>query len=209
MTGGHAGSIGESGRELFSGAALGAFVGLLLGLSVSNVVAVVVGALVALIGAFFGLSAPRDGSSSPGRTWRIIGFGVCGITALLGGLWMRTHETLSPSLKQQIATLQDAGLPAEQARAVALYQHVGIAPKDWTLVESVKQVRASSGVLFAGNPATCGQLEADRYANMEERARAFVRVGGAWKPIGDVALKLDDAARRALLDAVWKLGCET
>jgi hypothetical protein len=207
MRGEPAGSIGESVCDLLSGAALGAFVGLLLGLSVSDVVAAVVGALVALLSAFFGLSAPKEGSPSPGRPWRLIGFGVCGIIALLGGLWMRTHETLSPSLKQRIAILQGAPLPPELARDVALYKHVGIGPKDWILVESAKQVRGGLSSLFAGGPATCGQLE-DRYANAEERARAFVRAGGVWKPIGDASIKLDDATRHDLLDAAWKLGCE-
>jgi hypothetical protein len=203
-----AGSPSTCSRDLGAGAALGAFVGLLLGLSVSDVVAAVVGAMVALIGAFFGLSTPKEGTAAPGRPWRMLGFGVCGIAALLGGVWLRTHETLSPSLKQRIAILQEAGLPVEQARVVALYKHVGIAPQDVTLVESAKQVRAGAGVLFAGHAETCGQLDADRYANLEERAHAFSRAGGAWAPIGDTALTLDHTARRALLDAAWKLACE-
>jgi hypothetical protein len=118
-------------ENLFSGAGIGLLLGFLLGLSSSPVVGVVVGALAALVASLAALvaslaalvaslvgvripgkgdaSAPDHAVSAAQRKLAAVRGGTFGFTCLLGvivGLYIRTHDSLSPTLQQRVAELK-------------------------------------------------------------------------------------------------------
>ena len=114
--------------QLFAGVGLGLLVGVLVGLSSSPVVSVVVGALasgmVTLLG-FVRSSKDGEAGSSEGSVIRLGGFGVACAAAVLFGLFIRTHNWLSPSIADQVVEVQRAGYSGEEARRWVAYKNVG------------------------------------------------------------------------------------
>ena len=116
----------------FAGGAVGAFLGLLVGMSASPVVASVVSGLVGFVTAFAtamlggGLHEAVKRSAEAHRPAAIeahvylAGFSLFGIAAVLVGLHMRTHNTLSPTPKEVVDRWVNAGLLPAQAQQVAL-----------------------------------------------------------------------------------------
>lgn len=99
--------------QLFAGAGLGVVVGLLVGLSSSPVVAAVVGALatglVTLLGFVRPTSESDQSSSVQGSVVRLAAFGFSCACAVLFGLFLRTHNWLSPTVADQVSEVTKAG----------------------------------------------------------------------------------------------------
>ena len=114
------------------GAALGAFVGLLVGMSASPVVASVVSGLIGVVAAYrtvsLGGNLEEASKQADGHRRNVeieasiylAGFSLFGIAALLTGLYLRTHNSLSPTPKQIVDQWTEAGLLPGQAQQVAL-----------------------------------------------------------------------------------------
>ena len=110
---------------------LGLLIGLMVGLSASPVVGSLMGTLatlaIALVGN--GLSMPgkqkaKDGEADTGaknvplKSGWLAGFCICCIIGILGGIWLRTHDVLNPSPKQQVKAYCSAGFTFEEAKAI-------------------------------------------------------------------------------------------
>ena len=120
--------------QIFSGAGVGLLLGMLLGLSSSPVVSLVVGALAALLASLVGIRVPgKEPAEAPTETvsvaqkraaaFRAGVFGLSCLLGLLGGIYLRTHNALSPiqpSLKQQVDELVSVGFSAVEARRIAV-----------------------------------------------------------------------------------------
>jgi hypothetical protein len=194
-------------RDLLAGAALGGFVGLLVGLAVSEVVAAVLAGLNAVLGGLFCFGADLGKLSNGGRTWRIVGFGGTAAIATVAGIWLRTHGVLAPSLDERLKELTRAGLSADTARNIALYQHAGMdATGRLPVVQS--KMNATTSALFSANPETCNHLGASRYGDDAERLDAFARAGGSWEIISRFTRQIEMSERGSLLQAVWSLACD-
>ena len=84
-----------------AGSALGIFVGLAVGISVtSGVTGMIIGSVAAGLTLFLGFGKKRstseDGDANR-ELLRLVGFGIFSSVALGSGIWIRTHELLSPS----------------------------------------------------------------------------------------------------------------
>jgi hypothetical protein len=99
--------------SFYSGAGIGILFGVIMGLSVSPTVAIVLGALTAILAAILGLN---DLSFSNAKAVRIGSFGFACVLGILAGLYIRTHDTLSPSSEVLMAEYQRLGFSDEQAR---------------------------------------------------------------------------------------------
>jgi hypothetical protein len=203
-------------KEILAGSGIGLLVGLLLGLSVSEVVGSVLSGLAALLGAFFGLydsqkpnAKEGDGDSQrESRSWRIAAFGFICAFAVVAGILIRSHNLLSISIEDRIATWTQAGYEPEEAREIVVFQELGIAADDWNITDSAK-TRSSSSALFSQNKQSdCDDLDKDRFASVEERAYAFKDVGAQWKIIAERAEKLDKTDQGEILEAAWELACK-
>lgn len=200
--------------DILTGSALGLLIGLLVSLSVSPVVGTVVGALVALIAAFFGLR-PGDGGQ-PGNVpaagtdhpWRIIAFSIAGLIAIALGLFIRTHDMLSPSIAAEVKRWTDAGydVPVAQ-RLVALGRTgVDIAPPAGQSAAASAPPASDKSVLFDTTESSCGLLSGDAYGNTAAWIAALRTAGGLWPKVAASAAA-DPAHERAILEAEWTLIC--
>lgn len=203
-------------REIIAGSGIGLLVGLLLGLSVSQVVGSVLSGLAALLGAFLGLydrqksgeQARADDNRSAPRAWRIAAFGFVCALAVIAGVLIRTNNLLTISLEDRIAKWTQAGYPGEIAREIVAFQELGIAPKEWKIADSAKTRAFSSALFSAKRQSSCDDLDADRYANTDERLNAFIEEGAQWKIVAETVKKLGEPDRYEMLEAIWQLVCE-
>ncbi len=173
--------------QLFSGASIGLLLGLLMGLSTSPVVSLVVGALAALLGALV-LPFTKANDTAPAPTparqrdaaWRSGALGIAAIVGLAAGIWMRTHDVLSPerpSLAQQVAAVQAAGFSADEARRL-------VASKEFPAARAASAPAAASAapdaratVLFGADTSTCEKLAPSRFKDVAAAATAYQAAG--------------------------------
>jgi hypothetical protein len=94
----------SQGSDVVAGVALGLFVGALLGLSLTpGTTSTVMTALVAVLAIFFGLTNAAETTQIRPATGRIAAFCIAALIATTAGIYVRTHDLLSPS---------GSGLPA-------------------------------------------------------------------------------------------------
>jgi hypothetical protein len=105
-------------KHIVAGGSLGALLGVVLGLSTASTVGSVVASLSALLVAFFGLRTHKDGLAEMDSTQaaRISSFALCCIAGIVVGLLVRTHQWLSPSLKDRKDAFVEAGFTQDEAR---------------------------------------------------------------------------------------------
>lgn len=109
--------------QALSGSSIGLLLGILMGLSASPVTALVVGAIAALLASLV-LPQPKAATEAgPARhrdaSIRASALSIAAIVGITAGLWIRTHDLLSPakpSLKSQVDALTSAGYSADEAR---------------------------------------------------------------------------------------------
>jgi hypothetical protein len=65
------------------------------------------------------------------------------------GLYARTHDSFSPSLKQQVAQWKDAGYSEADALDNVAYQKLAIKPKGKDVAALDERQKEHAGVLFA------------------------------------------------------------
>lgn len=199
--------------QVFSGVAIGLLLGLLMGLSSAPVVALVVGAIAALLGGMV-LPAGRardDELPAPARlraaAWRSGALSLAAIVGLLCGLWLRTHDALSPAaptLAQQVAELQAAGFAADEARRLVAARRFPAAPA------SAAPATHRATVLFSGGSDACERLAPARFASVAAAATAYDAAGQP--ALARLARALgtgfsDEAQRRAALEAAVEATC--
>lgn len=207
--------------QVFSGASIGLLLGLLVGLSTSPVVALVVGALAALLSAVV-LPQAKGGAvdTTPTRqlaaAWRSGALGLAAIVGLTAGLWLRTHDALSPprpTLAQQVAAVQAAGFGAEEARRLVASRefpaaHAALAPTGAAAAAATADHRSS--VLFSADASSCERLAPSRFKNVAVAAAAYEAAGFA--ALADFARSLanelaDESQRKVALVAVVGATC--
>ena len=212
----------KSVGQLFAGIGLGLLVGILVGLSSSPVVSVVVGALAAGMVTLLGFTRPaKDGdpTHAEGSTIRLGGFGLACSVAVLLGLFIRTHNWLSPSIADQVSEVQRAGFSAEDARRWVAYKNVGAIlesgsgkgagdGKD-TPVPSVRGAEALAGsVLFAGeNSGECQYFDTSRYKDVSEHLYSLRQLGGKYADYAAKISSLDAAQQKSVLESLRLLYC--
>jgi hypothetical protein len=105
-----------------AGAAIGLLLGLLVGLSSSPVVSVVIGALASGLMVLLGLANNASQSESQverinAGAARLLGFGLVCSLALIGEIYIRTHDLMTPSPKAQVDELNKADFRDDEAHS--------------------------------------------------------------------------------------------
>lgn len=141
---------------ILAGLGMGTLIGLLVGLSVSPVVAGVLTTLGGLLTAMLGV---QPGGGNANRRFQvnaapIAAFGFACALAALGGLYIRNHELMAPSLQQQVERWTTGKLfTKEEAKKLVVFQRLGLAPKGTTVVDTTVQKTGAVG-LFSSGPGS-------------------------------------------------------
>jgi len=221
--------------QLFAGIGLGLLVGVLVGLSSSPVVSVVVGALASGMVTLLGfVRSPKEGEtpSSDGSVVRLGGFGVACAAAVLLGLFIRTHNWLSPSIADQVAEVQRAGYSGEEARRWVAYKNVGAvlepvistavgseppdargtdahrgAPASANTLMAAAQPVAGSVLFAGGNSGECQYFDTSRYKDAPEHLYSLRQMGGNYAKYAEKISTLDATEQKKVLDSLRLLFC--
>jgi hypothetical protein len=204
--------------QLFAGTGLGLLVGILVGLSSSPVVSVVVGALAAgmvtLLG--FARSATNDQPSlTEGSVVRLGSFGVACTAAVIFGLFIRTHNWISPSIAEQVSEVQKAGYTAEEARRWVSYKNIGTSTPGTTSDGSAASTHSTGAtasvagsVLFSGaNEGECQHFDTNRYKDTQEHLYALRQLGGKYAEYAEKISSLDASQQKTVLNSLRLLFC--
>ena len=203
--------------QVFSSLGIGLLVGILLGLSSAPVVGLIVGSITALLASVLGFKMPTWGSAGNESKERLpetsvqtlIGLraGTFGFACVLGifvGIYMRTHDVLSPrppGLAERYEELLAIGFAPEDARALL----VGAGAASADAIPTTRQT-----VLFSGDADACENLAADRFATLAVAADYYRSRDLDW--LADITRDIDagldeDADKRFALDAVVRAAC--
>ncbi len=204
--------------QLFAGTGLGLLVGVLVGLSSSPVVSVVVGALAAGMVTLLGfVRSTKEGEPSytEGSVIRLGSFGVACAAAVLFGLYIRTHNWLSPSIADQVSEIQKAGYTSEDAHKWVAYKNIGTALSPSTPGTSTEKSPSASGVasvassvLFSGgNEGQCQYFDTNRYKDTQEHLYALRQLGGKYAEYADKISTMDASQQKTVLNSLRLLFC--
>lgn len=195
-------------RELAAGAGFGLLVGLIVGLAVTQAVGTLLASLLAGLGAFLGLRSGGDAQVRPLPLVRLAGFGWLCAVGLVGGIYLRAGNRLSPAPADRVHAWTSAGFDTAEARAFVAYEQLGILQEGWTTQNAERVAARGASVLFSdSSDVRCEGLRSGRHRSYAERVNAFDLAGGPWSTVAQGVSHLDPAAGQNVLEAVWSLAC--
>ena len=163
--------------QVFSSVGIGLLIGTLLGLSSAPVVGLVVGSVTALLASLLGISLPKkdgppESEETVARKFTLIGvragcFGLSCVVGILGGIYLRTHNVLSPAepgLPERFAELTSIGFTPGEARQIL----VDGATERSGGPEDAPSVRDT--ILFSISSEACEKMAIDRFASLSAAA---------------------------------------
>jgi hypothetical protein len=106
----------------YGGGGIGLLFGVIMGTSITPTVATVLGALVAILSAVLGLN---DSQFTHAKAVRIGSFGLACVLGAYIGLYVRSHNLLSPSLASLKAQYLEIGSSEKQALQFITYKEFG------------------------------------------------------------------------------------
>ena len=186
---------------------MGLLVGALIGLSTMPVVGGAITALTALIGAFLGLSAPTiKWLPFALQSWRIIGFGVICVAAIIGGIYVRTHDLLRPPINEQVQILETAGFDPVVVRELVAYRNFGIVP-DGKTAQMNEVSRGGVGGLFSTESIVCKQLVRTRGKKVTERLAVLKGAGNEYVVVAERIERNNPSNQVQLLNSAQVILC--
>jgi hypothetical protein len=197
--------------EIASGLGLGLLVGIIIGLSVTHVVGIILGALTSLLATFFGLTASKDGDQSKQSKFNtkpltIFCFGLSTACFILIGIYLRTHNSLGPSLKQQKEELVMMGLKPEEISKVLLKLRFDMTLDAKTNIPTMSEIpNGSHGSLFS---AEADSIINERNHTLKELVKIYTAEQGSALDQYYNVVKLyvpDTTKQKDILDAAYKL----
>lgn len=191
------------------GGALGLCVGILMGMTTAPVVGTIIGALAALFATIFGVK-DQDLSSFG----RIGGFGALCVLGVMGGIYLRTHNSLGTSSGQQVAEWTAAGYTEPVARAIVLYRELGVlvnAKGELTTTSRAEKVSAASLTstsLSAKGAEECANMAPSQFGDDPAKVIASYRAtGDGWETLANALNGLPAATQKRLIHAAYDLAC--
>jgi hypothetical protein len=107
---------------LFGGAGIGLLFGVIMGMSVTPTVATVLGALTAMLAGILGLN---DGNFSNAKAVRVGAFGFACVLGAFIGLYVRSHNSMAPSMMELKQEYVAVGFTEAQALAFIAQKTMG------------------------------------------------------------------------------------
>lgn len=178
---------------VLSGIGMGLLLGLIMGLSVSEVVKLIMGTLTAMLGVFLGFDKKsfagmsneeyeKDSQNAYFTALRAGWFGIMVVLGLLLGMFIRTNNLFSLTIKDNVKSFTDAGFDEKYARELVLFQRLGIHPTEGgQLGTKSEDLAAASTVGTSSNlfhaeqsAAICGRIDADLWSNDWNKAKEAI-----------------------------------
>ncbi len=202
------------GPEMLAATSLGVLTGYLVGLSASPVVAAVVSALIAMaagvtaLGGASNLLMKDDDATGPrGRRhdYAAFAFALAAVAGVTAGIWVRSHNLLSPAPSVLQAQWQALGFDQETAARIALISLTGIAMEQEgaSKLAAPDGVRASTLLFSETGSDACQRTDPARAPDADEARRAWRLAPGDWP---DLAVAMKDADLEGL-KLLWSLSC--
>jgi hypothetical protein len=211
--------------SLFGGAGIGLLFGIIMGTSVEPLVTTMFGALTAILAAILGLN---DKNFNNAKAVRIGAFGFFCVIGAYFGLFVRSHNLLSPSLvgmKEEYLAVgyteqQALNFITQKAFGTALYPGTssssdGIDNVDVTSAIAVidsSVIKQHSSLLFSApvELSGCDELEyTDDSLPLEEIVNNFELTGGVWETLGlHVAENVIEDRQKSILLSVKDSACQ-
>ena len=187
---------------ILSGIGMGLLLGIIIGLSTTEVVKVIMGILTALLGAFLGFDKRsftgmeadeylKEKHNSLFTALRAGWFGLTVVAGILSGMWIRTNEIFTPSVKWSVDQWTDAGYDSLYARKLVTYQRFAIDPNTGELRPETELNKSARSSLFSSEQAQelCGSTDPDQWNN-------------DWAVAKQALLGLDDDAITPVVTAI-------
>ena len=190
--------------DFAAGITLGGLTGLLVGLTTTSVTATILSSIVAIATAFIGLAGEPKLIAGTVTQLRIIGFAAAMIAALLAGIWMRTHNVLSPTPKQIFDQLLQAGLTKEQATQLVVFSRFGLMPEGATPASETAVADAAkrdNTTLFFRAPAWCDDFLQRRTQPANDQIAWLAQQGGEYEEMAARLNRLPEDRKPAVLKA--------
>jgi len=121
--------------SFFNGLGVGLLLGLLLGLAVSPVVSVIIGTISSLLAVLLGLN---ENYLNPAKSIRIGSFGLFCVVGILSGVYIRSHNSLAPSLQSLYNEYRAMGFSDKDSRNFIAYQEFNLTPENWSKIDTTK-----------------------------------------------------------------------
>jgi hypothetical protein len=196
------------GLHVAIGGALGLCVGILMGMTTAPVVGTIIGALAALFATIFGVK-DQDLSSFG----RIGGFGAMCVLGVVGGIYLRTHNSLGISAGQQVSEWTSAGYSDTVARSIVLYKELGVlmnAKGELATTARAEKVPISSlsTTLSGRSGDECANMAPSQFGDDPARTiSSYKATGGHWEVLANALDGLPAAKQKSLIHAAYDLSC--
>ena len=143
-------------KEIFSGISLGILTGFIIGLSISQIAGIILGALTSLLAAFFGLKSGDEGKTA---NLVIIGsFSIACLVSIFMGLYMRTHNFLSPSLADQIKIYKSVPFDSIEIKKIILLKEFGLVPDGYSVSNEAKYTNDKTSLMAGEGSVLCEEI---------------------------------------------------
>lgn len=214
--------VTRASATIFAGIGIGLLTGILLGMSVSNVVGTVIAGLTALLAAFLGLNEKAGKATTEAETGeskypelgssslRIGSFGLACVTGIVLGVYVRTHDSLSPSLEERYESWKKIGFTDKEARELIASERIkAYADKPEKEAASANKPAPEHSVLFASLGENCNDLNPEKYTSVTETLQAWNLQGGKWAQFAKLIHEeiATEKQKTALIQA-WKILCD-
>ncbi|MEO8620022.1 MAG: hypothetical protein ABI625_03080 [bacterium] len=178
-------------------------------MTTAPVVGTIIGALAALFATIFGVK-DQDLSSFA----RIGGFGALCVLGVMGGIYLRAHNSLGTNAGQQVAEWTAAGYTLPVARAIVLYRELGVlvGPRgELTTTSRAEKVSAASltSTSLSGKGAEeCANMAPSQFGDDPAKIIASYRAtGDGWQNLAAALDNVPVAAQKQLIHAAYDLAC--
>ena len=185
-------------KEIYAGLGLGLLIGFIIGLSIAQVTGIILAALTSLLAAFFGLQNNLEGKT--GNKVVIGTFSFTCIISIFFGLYIRTHNLLSPSLESNIVTYKNSKLfDQKEIKEIILFKELGLIPSGFKVKED--KVSPQSSVLMSGTDTSLNLCYSiTNTSSLHDIKDAFIKSGPEYADLEKkISLIPDSVALRKTL----------
>jgi len=215
--------------SFFNGLGVGLLLGLLLGLAVSPVVSVIIGTISSLLAVLLGLN---ENYLNPAKSIRIGSFGLFCVVGILSGIYIRSHNSLAPSLQSLYNEYRAMGFSDKDSRNFIAYQEFNLTPENWTKIDTTKASKqpmaeiSEHKLLVSGENISAKKRQSVLYSSKVDAGKCyilessnekmsysdlkmnFVVAGGTWKELANLMdQSLPETVRKKALLVLRDIFC--
>ncbi|MGF6562529.1 hypothetical protein [Erwinia aphidicola] len=188
--------------DIILGLSLGTLTGFIVGITTASVTSAILSSMLAMVSAFVGLAAEVKVFNSGINQVRVVAFCLSMMIAMTSGIWMRTHDVLSPSpqdIYKQFYNESFNSFSEYEAKEMVLFVRYGLVPQDKKVVEKVQQSKITA--LFSGVPAWCGDLSARQNMPAVDLIIWLQQQGGEYRTLAERMLQLPQQRQEQIAHA--------